>query len=317
MLTFQTSFHPASSLNLDIDKCSMIISHMPEDFFGKEIMVILSDMRGNEVKRDYLKAFSPELQQSALPAMSLQELASGDYNIDIYVLSNGTYWSIFSCHLPVLTKKGVRNKFREMPLSVYNGIRINSLPTDTEHLRNLTQPSMECQSRHSEIVDCARSLALDGCFPHAKALAVHDFVARNIAYDYDGLEANNYLRMDNNSALMTLRQRKGICQGYTNLTVALLRALGIPALQLTCYSLGSKAEGGWEKNQNRKAKKSNHVLTAAYYYNRWHLMDTTWDSDLKISDGQLQNGGGLGVTHKYFDVSTRMLSLTHKIIGQQ
>ena len=162
-------------------------------------------------------------------------------------------------------------------------------------------------------MDYARSIAKGHLFTNTKILAVHDFVARNVAYDTDALKSNRYLFCDC-SALATLRLRRSVCQGYTNLSIALLRALGIPAMEVPCYALGQGARGGWELETNRMAVSANHVLTAAFTGRRWSVMDVTWDSDLEFVDGREREKTGCGISHCYFDMTPSMLSLSHKII---
>ena len=45
-------------------------------------------------------------------------------------------------------------------------------------------------------------------------------------------------------------------------------------------------------------------------------MDVTWDSDLEIVNGKKHEKTGCGIKHRYFDMTTNMFSLTHKLIKE-
>ena len=73
-----------------------------------------------------------------------------------------------------------------------------------------------------------------------KIRKVHDWVASNIWYDYDGL-ASGAAHTDEKGAL---EDRRAVCWGYANLTAALLRSLGIPATATGAASFQNKPTQG-------------------------------------------------------------------------
>ncbi len=66
------------------------------------------------------------------------------------------------------------------------------------------------------------------------------------------------------SAETVLLERRAICSGYAELTVALLQALGIPTITVSGSSHG--ASGSW----------SNHAWNEAYVDGHWIIIDNTW-----------------------------------------
>jgi hypothetical protein len=140
---------------------------------------------------------------------------------------------------------------------------------------------------------------------YAKALAIHDFIATNMYYDYDLLHRIKQ-NGENDDALIireveysnesSLNIWHGVCGDYAILTVNLLRALGIPAQ----YISGNTPPNG-------------HAWTNAFVDNRWILIDTTWDSSNKWENGQITASGGLRKERKYFDTSLKEFSVDHRI----
>lgn len=313
MDTFQTSLHPEYSLTLNIEKCTLQITHIPIGVQYSAIYIMIRNIRGDVVKCKKLSISSSEASNGQIPSVSLRELTSGKFSIDVLALFGDKLHSFFANILPELSKKGVHCKFLPSPMNAVNEKFMRNLAKDEARLRELLLPSCKCQSESAEIADCARSLVSSSASPEEKMLAVHDFIVSNIAYDFDGLESKEYIHYyKNNCALATLVRMKGICQGITNLSVSLLRNMGIPAVQVVCYSIGGDKEGGWAIRANHKAHTGNHVLTAAYYNDSWHLMDCTWDGNLVIREGERK--AIRDMEYRYFDVSPQMLALTHKII---
>jgi len=82
-------------------------------------------------------------------------------------------------------------------------------------------PEKARQSRDPAIVALARSIAAGGEREAEVVEKVLNWICDNLSYDYS-------LQLPSD-ALSALHQRKAACVGYTNLAIALLRSLGIPA----------------------------------------------------------------------------------------
>jgi hypothetical protein len=89
------------------------------------------------------------------------------------------------------------------------------------------------QSDAPEIVAKAQELVSGATMQAQAAEAILGWVRGNIAYDYSFSLPND--------ALSVLRNRSGVCEGFSTLTVGLLRAAGIPAR----YELGCVTPWGW------------------------------------------------------------------------
>ena len=162
------------------------------------------------------------------------------------------------------------------------------------------------------ILDLAHKIVRNAFSNYEKALAIHDWVAENIYYDYDSLEDNSYTKQKHD-AVSVLERKRTVCAGYSELAKTLLRAVGVHAVNMDCFALGFSTDGDWNKYSNMHDK-ANHVITFAYPEDRWIMIDTTWDSDNEYRHGNYQKKGGHGVSHQYFDCTLAFFSYTHRFI---
>lgn len=306
MYTWETSLNPATSLRISVFGKTLIIQHLPDKLCKREMILVVKNDNGEEIMRN-------SYSRTANKSLNLDKLNIGSYYFDVYYLMGDLYWPFFSHNQPMLVKDYNRIWFAASPFTIYNSIQTHSWETDCEFLKRQLVSNRQYQSNEREIVQRAKEITQGHFFPYTKMLAIHDYIANNVAYDTDAFYSNQYLYNDN-SALTTLRTGRGVCQGYTNLSIALLRSIGIPAMEVPCFALGREYSGGWKKTNNIHSSKANHVITAAFVNNRWSVMDITWDSDYEIVNGKRCEKTGCGLSHKYFDMTTTMFSLTHKLI---
>jgi transglutaminase-like putative cysteine protease len=101
-----------------------------------------------------------------------------------------------------------------------------------------------------------------------KIRAIHDYLVKNFHYDMVGFR--NPKKRTSQDALTVLKHRSGVCEGYSRITAAMLRAAGIPTKIVSGRATGGLGSGGhaW-----------NHVLVKG----TWKFLDTTWDDP--VPDG--------------------------------
>lgn len=136
--------------------------------------------------------------------------------------------------------------------------------------------------------------------------ALSAWVSNNIYYDYDYMEGRTatvyYYPLD------VIREKHTLCEGYSRLLNALLRAQGIPSMMLATYSLGIDAADGLNPDLKPDA---NHSVVSAYLDGRWILLDPTWDSQNVYKYGQFNPAPMVAA---YFDMSYEKFSSIHQII---
>lgn len=178
----------------------------------------------------------------------------------------------------------------------YFGFAKFEIDSTGEDKRDLL-PSRGVQSDAEPIKQLAKEITAGKNTDRDKAKAIYEYVAKTVAYDVEKLENDNFSWDD--SALKTMESKTGVCQDYSYLTVALLRASGIEAR----FIEGTAKGGLWP---------SNHAWVEAKLGGEWVTMDPTWGS------GYLQKGKFVAkYTEKYFDPDPAEFDKTHNRKGVQ
>lgn len=160
-------------------------------------------------------------------------------------------------------------------------------------------PTNYTESDHVEIIQLAQKITdgLEGNY--AKTKAIHDWVAKNIAYDVESDQLKWY------TALETLRTRKAICNGYAHLTIALNRAIGIKAKYISGDTIWLSRGDTWEDEE----RFIDHAWVETFVNDRWIIQDPTWDSGYtNIDTGEYFTK----FSTQYFDVPREEFEKDHK-----
>ncbi|MFK8102322.1 MAG: transglutaminase domain-containing protein [Saprospiraceae bacterium] len=119
-----------------------------------------------------------------------------------------------------------------------------------------------------------------------KARAIYSWMTDNISYDDDAFNSGNYPVY---SAEYVLQNRKAVCEGYSNLFVALGEEMDLEVEKIVGYSKGYNYVPG------KQLKESDHAWNAVKINGNWKIMDATWGS------GSGENVNGKLVSKKEFD----------------
>ena len=237
-------------------------------------------------------------------------LPGGRYNLELFHSGErySTYRAIFYGTNLQLDWRGGSGEFIQPQMYTHNSRISRGKREDIAALLYYLMPSHNIQSDHPDIRRLALQITAGTASDYDSAMAIHDWVCDNIYYNYD----EYYLRspFSGSSALRVLSSKTGVCEGYANLTAALLRAAGIPAKKILGYAQGV---GEWPRGFDPNVR-NNHAWNEAYVDGRWVIMDATWNSDNDFEYGRFTNSGGLR-GHRYFDVSPMLFSATHAING--
>ncbi|MWC31068.1 transglutaminase domain-containing protein [Paenibacillus sp. MMS18-CY102] len=164
------------------------------------------------------------------------------------------------------------------------------------------KPESFIQSDHKDIAALARKITEGSSTDKDKLLAIHDWVANNIRYDYKSLAVDNAAPQD---ALSVMRSGIAICAGYANLTAALGRSVGIPTQVVSGYAV--PYGGTWEMVlKDLTSSWYAHAWNQAYVGGKWIVLDTTWDAAQYRGD-QLS----YKFTRQYFDPNPLAFSTNH------
>ena len=281
------------------------IDKIPVISIYKYIWLILKDSNGKEVYNNIVSNSTGNI------SFYLDKIAEGKYSVNLYASSEryGSYKSlIYGNDIEILYKDG-KLSFVPYPYYDHNMAVVNNKRTDEKALAYYRQPSSDIQSDNQEIIDLANSITAGITNDYDKAVVIHDWVCNNIYYDWDRYLSGNYVGMDT-SALGTLHSKRSVCDGYANLTAALLRAAGVPAKKISGFALGVSNDY-WPENFDPN-KDTNHAWNEFWANGRWVILDTTWDSDNAWRNGGIEKNTGLRGYH-YFDINVGLLSADHVI----
>ena len=107
-----------------------------------------------------------------------------------------------------------------------------------------------------------------------KAKAIYEWVCENITYDvYTSGDPQKQLPQT------VLNTGKAICDGYAQITQALLISIDIPCAFITGYSPGNNTDY-LDDDSSLFGNYSNHAWNAAYIDGRWVLIETTWGNQI-------------------------------------
>lgn len=143
-----------------------------------------------------------------------------------------------------------------------------------------------------EFISLAEKITTGCTTEYQKAKAIHDWVANNLWYGYKPTE-----KTYNSSVERILDTRTGKCGEYSTLTIALLRAVGIPARMET----GGVTDVAYGP----------HAWVFAYVDKRWIFIDTTWDSFNKYDNGYSPQKQ---CNSNYFDSSLKLISSSRRLM---
>ena len=307
--SIQTSNNPEEYLKFEVsgNMDKLIITGKRNDPKKNYIWIMLVDEENNiGVYSDVffasqLKEFRHEIDLSDIEAKVL--------NVEIYTNfeRSGVYNAWIWEHVKIKNRNG-KWVFPISPV-YYKNKRV--LETRTEPLNDPNDMSMadiyDIRYTNEKISSLAKQIVGEETDKYEIALRIHDWVADNIYYDWDAYLSG---KLGDASALATLESRKSVCQGYANLTAALMRAAGIPCLVVSGYALGEGTDG-WNEDIIRGFE-ANHAWNEAYIDGRWIIIDTTWDSGNRYYNGSYIYEG---IRHRlYFDSTVEFFSTDHKIV---
>lgn len=226
-----------------------------------------------------------------------------EVELKVYTKKSGdsTYWGYFY-NVLFIEKNGSDYSFKK-PLVWEN---------NQEYMTAWANPVAYINTDTDEkLVALSNEICKDADSDYEKILKIHDWVAENIYYDYDYYYGNSSnLKYD---AWGVYETRRSVCEGYANLTQALIHAQNIPCRKVSGYALGVSASVKHWTEKSAATEDTNHAWNQAYVDGRWINIDTTWDSGNKYQNGEFVYKGM--EDHLYFDISDVFFSYNHKYLN--
>ena len=302
--TFQFTCYPQENISLTLAGGTLIVENLPDTAAFRSIYISVVNVNGR--KQIEAQATRREDGSASLPLGNPED---GDYFLELYFsIGNDEYASYIFGHDLRFRRENGAYYFVDPPTLDHNRKIFESGRADSGVLAFYLTPSFGVQSDHAAIIDLAHDITEDFAKNYDKALAIHDWVCANLWYDTDSVTKGSRLAGD---AVSTLIERRAVCEGYANLTAALLRAVNIPAKVVQGYGLLPDEPGGWTSYKISTAE-ANHVWNEAYIDGRWVIIETTWDSGNEYENNKKVYSDGV-YSHRYFDSTIEAFSADHRL----
>lgn len=292
---FETNHDAEDSLAVEINGNQLIFKSFP---FSEEYSYGKIGFNG----RRNVYPLEPNL------TLSLPQ-ADGVYYLEVYRgkarygMFEGYLWGK---NVGIKVTNGVAS-FLNSPVLEYNQKVYSKNSKTNTALGYYLLPSHLVESDADEIKKMARNIVSETDSDYQKVRKVHDWVAQNIWYDYDCLNGKSKGVVN---ALDVLRTRKSVCQGYADLSAALLRAVGVPTRVVSGYVTQSE----WTTAM-ANTRIPNHAWNEAYVDGQWLMFDATWDSNNAYENGVFSTGTGMS-DRLFFNPTMEWFSKTHKIMPE-
>ena len=147
---------------------------------------------------------------------------------------------------------------------------------------------------------------ISGCRTNAeKVKAIHDWIATNIAYDFEDIFSGNTSHAAD--PIWVYANKRGVCSGYSRLARVMFGAAHIPCVNISGYT-----EQGRELEGNKTYSETTHEWNAVYFNGGWNLMDITWDSHNEYYGADSpKNFTGEAPRYVYYCISPENFSCDH------
>lgn len=295
--TLNTSYYEPNNFKLELRNGTLMFNDVPDSLKSCSLWVRLySESEGKEI---FKKICNPN---ESMISIDLTGYEDGTYRLYLYYQNGSSsnyrgYW--WDAGAPKITKSGTDYNFKFS--EYYKEVEAihKSMVTYDYALEYFKKPSYWVESDSNIIKEKAKEITKTATTDYERIYQVYEWVINNIYYDYDGLYGKTEIEP---SALEVLKEKKGVCQGYADLTAALLRSLNIPTMVV-----GGNAGSPIDKNN------LNHAWNMAYTDGRWIFLDTTWDSHNRYENGEYITNEP-NKNRMWFDMSLEMIAYSHYVL---
>lgn len=203
------------------------------------------------------------------------------YFVDIYFTVEGVnyYYEDVS-----ITMDSSRLSF-VAPCSYTNSsVSDSELWTDQASLEECLSPQNDIQSDHPFIISEAQRIVSEAgaVTDYEKAFAIYMFIVNEFYYDYDQIYNSQGVSFQDD-AVTLMRSKIAVCEGFSNVFVALCRSLSIPSS--VCYGISMFS---YENllGYTYSDYGDNHAWASVYLGDRWYFLDPTIDVKGAHLDGE-------------------------------
>lgn len=237
--------------------------------------------------------------------ITLPKAGDSTLKVDVYTGSKayGDFESWVYNYL-YLSRIGESWEIKTSPVYAHNKSMYEKEKSVSEALKNTSI----IQANNSTVKQKALEITQNCTTEYEKLTSIHNWVCENISYDTDIINTSQTLPY---AASEVLSSKRAVCLGFSTLSAALCRSIGIPCNVVSGYALGIGSDSEWSE-ESIHSSQPNHAWNEAYVDGRWVIFDTTWDCANKIEKGVTVTSDS--ISHLYFDSNIDFFSANHKII---
>ena len=237
--------------------------------------------------------------------ITLPKAGDSTLKVDVYAGSKayGDFESWVYNYL-YLSRIGESWEIKTSPVYAHNKSMYEKEKSVSEALKNTSI----IQTNNSAVKAKALEITQNCTTEYEKLTAIHNWVCENISYDTDIINTSKTLPY---AASEVLSSKRAVCLGFSTLSAALCRSIGIPCNVISGYALGIGSDSDWSE-ESIHSSQPNHAWNEAYVDGRWVIFDTTWDCANKIERGVTVTSDS--ISHLYFDSNIDFFSANHKTI---
>ncbi|MEG1152971.1 MAG: DUF4214 domain-containing protein [Ruthenibacterium sp.] len=263
---------------------------------------VFSNNGGNSTFKDK-RNFLTDENSIAQVGINFTKLPDGVYQIWLQHASFKSETS-FSRQTPAasyrVTKSGTDLYF-DRPQAYYydeNGLQFISTRVAMKEALSMSEYN---KAEYDAVKQAARDITKNCANDVEKVKAVHDWLADNIAYDYEGMNSGNEAIYN---AAQTFSRKRGVCSGVARLANAMLRTVEVPSVSIQGrLSSGGKTNSFEKANEDFSQKSEsfyNHEWNAVYVNGGWQYIDATADMGKKWhGEGDSKNVNAPGAKTYY------------------
>ncbi|MBO7451063.1 MAG: leucine-rich repeat protein [Clostridiales bacterium] len=177
--------------------------------------------------------------------------------------------------------------FVKPPCLETNRERMKKLDLVGDPYENFLGSQVDIECDDPEVIRFSKMICRGCDTDYDKVLAIYSFITGDMYYDFNQVYIVDKGYQDD--VLSLLRRKIGVCEGFSNVFVALCRAQGVPATEI--YGYTNDYDWFWTtKDFSDPSIISNHAWVTAYIDGQWLVLDPTWDNSNQYM-GQLKIPG--------------------------
>lgn len=305
--TFKTNYNESDYIEFTADGASLSAHGVMADSNYNYLYFTLNPV-GERLALNADNVFSKAADGSFSSTYDASSLDDDMYDMYFLRSSDNRSYSLYISGITVVKDNG--ELYIVIPNDVYTNNKNIRKKTDdaysTEYWLGDYYYISKDPDDEAEIKSAAEEITADCPTTYEKILALHDYIASNVYYDYDFFEGRE--STSNFRDIDVLHHKYAVCQGYATLFISMARKLGIPARMAVGWSNPDNLS--WAERLEQQ-KVSDHAWAEFYDGTRWIVADVTWDSSLERVNGDL-SGDPTKVNHRYFDITDELFSVDHK-----